>query len=477
VTDDPRKLGQIIDAWIDGSIDANRFELLSQAIKRDPETAKAAARRAMLHCELRRQMVRHVVPPAVGRPQRLRRPPMNAWIGGAAAAVVLIAAALMTAMLPPTAAEPGRAIVTQLNDVTWTGFAAGIGDDVAGKPLALTTGTIGIEFSGGSRITITGPAMLTIEQADRVMLSRGRLAADARPGFQVDAPGGVSVVDLGTRFNMRVDESAATHVVVVEGAVSMVVHQPGRSAAAAVQRIVAGEAGTAEAGQGITRHPAGSHPGETLAITSHPADGSVYHEHDLDRLGEFDVQNLIIGSAAGPADYSGVLMLPLPDRNGMVVGTAVLELPVVMAGSLPGAGVDVWVLGYVRGPARLNPRWLLSADADARTNIELGVNPTSGRPVKVIDNLIAPGEPVEVGDIRQTDAAQSAALAATINALYDSGAKPGDYLVIRLNSDQPLADRFDGVTPERAFRNIRFGASHQEDPHRRSKLRLTLTVR
>jgi hypothetical protein len=330
-------------------------------------------------------------------------------------------------------------------------------------------------------VVVTAPAMLTIDGQRQMTLSRGRLTAHATPGFRIDAPGGISVVDLGTRFNMTVDEASVTRVVVVEGAVKMAMKQPpdgGKPGATMTRHIAAGDAATAHASEGVKLMPAGTHPGETLAITSHPADGCVYEQRSTPQhLGYFDVQNLIVGSAAGPADYSGILLIPLPDRNGMKIHAAGLELPVVIAGSLPGAGVDVWVLGYLRGEARLESRWRITSDTDARSGAQLGVLPADRRPVKVIDDLVRPDQMAEVGQVWRTDAKQSAALAAVINDLYDTGgAEPGDYLVIRLNADHPLAARFDGVSPERSYRNIRFGASHQDDPNLRSKLVLNLNV-
>jgi hypothetical protein len=132
--------------------------------------------------------------------------------------------------------------------------------------------------------------------------------------------------------------------------------------------------------------------------------------------------------------------------------------------------VDVWALGYITSPARLSSKWVLLADTDERTGEALGVAPADGAPVKIADDMIAADSLREKNYNWQTDTAQSAALLAYIDSLYDRGAKAGDWLVIRINPDAPMAATYDGVA--HPFASIRFGGSHQVAPDQRARLLL-----
>ena len=74
----------------------------------------------------------------------------------------------------------------------------------------LAEGVVELEFDGGARVSIEGPAEFAPRSGQRMELTRGRLVAyvpkQAR-GFTVDTPT-AEVIDLGTEFGVEVDGRA-----------------------------------------------------------------------------------------------------------------------------------------------------------------------------------------------------------------------------------------------------------------------------
>ena len=84
---------------------------------------------------------------------------------------------------------------------------------------ALTTGIIELYFPAGATAIIEAPAVFSIANATRLVLQTGQCsvhAPDGAEGFQIETPL-TSIVDLGTRFSVVVDETGETDVQVVEG--------------------------------------------------------------------------------------------------------------------------------------------------------------------------------------------------------------------------------------------------------------------
>jgi hypothetical protein len=193
-------------------------------------------------------------------------------------------------------------------------------------------------------------------------------------------------------------------------------------------------------------------PFETVSLVSHDADGAIYP------TGEFSAQDLICGFTGNPlVAYNGIAFFQLPAKR---IEDADLVFTVEQNyGPLPAANVDVWGLGYVRGTPALNRAWMLLGDTDTRLPINNNVPAT-----KIADNFVAAGQATPVGGVWQLDAAQRANLKAFLNGLYEKGALPGDYVVIRINPDAVLD----------TASNVRWGGSHRTSPDRRTRLALTL---
>ncbi len=97
------------------------------------------------------------------------------------------------------------------------------GSQLPGGFLRLASGEVDLEFFSGAKVTITGPAVFGVNSAMRGFLERGRLSALCPPaavGFTVGAPG-MTVVDLGTRFEMNVRAGAPSEVKVLDGRVAL----------------------------------------------------------------------------------------------------------------------------------------------------------------------------------------------------------------------------------------------------------------
>lgn len=465
-----REAQQTMDAYLDGGEDAASFEAMCRLMRDDPEAARELALRSMLHHEIRRQIVRRQPERRGGTPRMHRR---RIWIG-AAAAVVLIAVMLafmsMNGTMPTnsTAARP-VAVLTDVINASWASEPHVPGDEFSADTIGLAGGSIKLTFLDGSAVELTGPARLSIRGNAHAILEAGRLAADARSGFTIDAPGGVRIVDLGTRFNVLIDETRRVHIDVTEGMVKVSLHGEGVSGekllAATMGVIVDPTTGFVwRDGGGST--PMVSADGE-LVIPSADADGAVY-ALPSGQLGAFSNADLIVGSATGPADYSGILFFQLPDRDGGAIRDATLNLTVQSAGRLEHANIDLWGLGYVRGRPALSGDWRLNADADARHLLN------DAPPVRIIDNLIPAGQAAAIGQMVAVIDRHQPALAQYLNDLYDKhGAEAGDFVVLRLNADAPVAAEFDG-SPDHPFANIRFAGSHRTDPDRRATLTLRL---
>jgi hypothetical protein len=97
------------------------------------------------------------------------------------------------------------------------------GDRLAAGLLKLTAGTAELRFDKGTVARLTGPATLELRSGDAVFLKCGSLAARVPPpavGFLVATPLS-RIVDLGTEFDVTVDDSGATRTLVRRGRVSL----------------------------------------------------------------------------------------------------------------------------------------------------------------------------------------------------------------------------------------------------------------
>ncbi|MBI1370264.1 MAG: hypothetical protein GC162_16640 [Planctomycetes bacterium] len=154
-----------------------------------------------------------------------------AWL--AVAAVIVIAVGLHLAMrvvpVRVTNEKPARslAMLTDAKEATFasTMVEPALGGAIGAGDVSLRSGSAQIMFMSGAVVDLTGPCELNVIDVNHAALLRGSLSAFVRAearGFTVDLPGGVRLVDLGTRFDAQVSETGAADVIVRQGRVRVV---------------------------------------------------------------------------------------------------------------------------------------------------------------------------------------------------------------------------------------------------------------
>ena len=124
------------------------------------------------------------------------------------------------------------------------------GAALRGERHEIKAGTVELLTARGARVVIEAPAEFRFETAQRLRLTRGRLAADvplSAKGFTVMTPSG-DAVDLGTRFGVDVPVVGAAEVHVFQGKVIAKA-----SGAKTEQSLRGGEAVTMDQGASATR--------------------------------------------------------------------------------------------------------------------------------------------------------------------------------------------------------------------------------
>jgi len=87
--------------------------------------------------------------------------------------------------------------------------------------IRLESGLLRLDFHAGERVTLEGPSIFELTGINRLSLKSGNLVASVTPqgrGFTVIIPNG-AVIDLGTKFAVKVEPNGENHVRVIEGAV------------------------------------------------------------------------------------------------------------------------------------------------------------------------------------------------------------------------------------------------------------------
>lgn len=113
------------------------------------------------------------------------------------------------------------ASLSSSNDPNWEGQGDLAGKFYSGK-LKLISGVAELEFQNGAQFIIEGPCALGIINASKIELEYGKIWGHCPPtahGFEVLAPGGNRIVDLGTEFGVGVASSGEVEVHVFDGEV------------------------------------------------------------------------------------------------------------------------------------------------------------------------------------------------------------------------------------------------------------------
>lgn len=251
-------INDLIPRYIQGEASESEAKALFDWITSDAEHAKQFARAAVLHSQLREQFSGEIQARESGeldlRSLHRRTSVDSASTGPssrsrgtvtrrrAALLAVSLVACCLVALFPlifpaeveqavVDAPEPRGefATIVQMVDVDWLDESEVdhvIGDRVAASSFQLERGMIRFRIDSGVEVTLEGPADFEVVSPDVALFRRGLLTSTVPPGaegFRVETPT-TKVVDLGTAFGIRLDESGVPEVSVFDGQVEVGLH-------------------------------------------------------------------------------------------------------------------------------------------------------------------------------------------------------------------------------------------------------------
>jgi len=155
------------------------------------------------------------------------------WVWTKTAAIAAVAAAvtvwvLQSVRVGDEKAAPRPTILARLtldDEAEWADSSLKARNDgwlEAGR-LNLKSGLAEVTFGSGARVMLEGPVVFDIEQTNRGFLKRGQLTAEVpgpASGFVINTPT-LNVVDLGTRFGLRVKTGGESEIHVMQGVVEV----------------------------------------------------------------------------------------------------------------------------------------------------------------------------------------------------------------------------------------------------------------
>lgn len=224
---------KLLDRYLDGELQGDELKDFEGMLRSSAANRKEFWYQARLHGRLHDHW-RHQVGLQLAAPKTRRR---NVFI--AIAAVLMAACGVTIWNIADRASQVGRdalagdenavilpsvAMVSESLGVVWKAGAHLAPQSVI-RPgtYEMTTGTLVIDFYGGARVTMKAPASFKVLSEMRLRVNYGGIEVDVpevAKGFTVDIPGG-GVLDLGTRFAMRVDVDGGSRVEVMEGEVEV----------------------------------------------------------------------------------------------------------------------------------------------------------------------------------------------------------------------------------------------------------------
>lgn len=153
----------------------------------------------------------------IKRHARLRQPFIRRWALPLSAAAAVVLGLGWFFHTPPDKA-PVATLVTAV-DAQWAGPVDPAVRGFTPGPWKLVSGVAELRTSAGATVTLQGPSEFTWRSAGLVDLQSGMLQATVPPqasGFTVRTSA-ARIVDIGTRFGVRVDSTHPTEVHVFEG--------------------------------------------------------------------------------------------------------------------------------------------------------------------------------------------------------------------------------------------------------------------
>lgn len=173
------------------------------------------------------------------RPTPRRQPTWNPWwaVAGLAAVAVGVFLAVRSdgpktetdgPHLPGLVAPPNPPAIAMLSHVVEAAWADGEPDRIEGAELPtgwlrLALGTVQIDLFSGARLFVEGPAQLELRSPNEAFLLSGKVACELNASarsFRLLTPG-LSVVNQGNSFGVKVTESGEQEVHALEGKVTI----------------------------------------------------------------------------------------------------------------------------------------------------------------------------------------------------------------------------------------------------------------
>ena len=218
---DPETI-ELLHRHLLGATEPAEVERIEQEMLRSPRLRAEFLRATRLDAALHEQATRRQVPPA----RKVIAFPWRRLL--AVAATVLFAAIIWRWPRPvPPAPGPLAAEVATLLDARDCQWAGGAVFPVDGRltegAVHLKSGVALIEFDGGARMALKGPASLELIGPKGARLLRGNVTVrceDGAEGFSLLTPTS-TVIDLGTEFGVAVADDGETELGVLDGSVEV----------------------------------------------------------------------------------------------------------------------------------------------------------------------------------------------------------------------------------------------------------------
>ncbi len=220
-----QELLKLFDRLLDDQLDEQDNQRLAELLE-SPDAQQIYKQYMWLHADLF-QAAGHGIDslelPAKPVPHRLRAG-ASGWILGLALSLTIVFAGLWGASLwTPASPQESLGEITHSEDARWQ--SEGQSQDELGQihqgNWELTSGSATIVMNSGAEVSVRGPSKFRVLDAKAIQLEFGDVtihAPDSAVGFRVLTPTG-DIVDLGTEFNVSVDNAGETEVHVSQGVV------------------------------------------------------------------------------------------------------------------------------------------------------------------------------------------------------------------------------------------------------------------
>lgn len=219
-------IDDLIEQWLEGSLDAEQEKVLQNWLHADPENMQAFTeaniRHQLLQDALRSELVTNEIQSTSSAAVQRSR---FAW-EQTFALVAGIAACLLIALFVLRPDKRGMAGQSPFVTIAMIENADGelaVGKRIGSQTITLQTGLMRLQFDDGVEVTLQAPAKYELISLGHTRLETGLLTATVprgAEGFKVETPM-AEVVDLGTAFGIHSGDNGRTLVSVFDGEIEV----------------------------------------------------------------------------------------------------------------------------------------------------------------------------------------------------------------------------------------------------------------